>query len=254
LALRVGLKEVLITTGSDTRGINNALLFNTDKLSLIDWRSIHIPLTQGDTRDILLANFQIKGHKSTVLTVTVNHWPSQGNMPSERVTAAQTLKLEVERERARFSKGLHSVISIGDFNTIPQDEPHPFRDVISAPDWKSRFVAVNDLFRRAPGVDGFMRNNMPAGTYYYGIDWQTLDYFFVDPTLIDGQGLEVVVESFRILGSVAGSAVGSVKIQSALGAVFNKAFLVPTGFAMSSDGRTAVGASDHYPIVVKLKF
>jgi hypothetical protein len=95
---------------------------------------------------------------------------------------------------------------------------------------------------------------MPMGSYYFGVDWQTLDYMFVDPSLTDGQGLEVVVPSFRILGSQTGSAVASVKVKSAIGEMFTQSFLVPATFEVSKDGKTVVGASDHYPVLVKLKF
>lgn len=248
---RLGLKEVLITKGGDDRGINNALLFNPNKLRLIDWRSVAVKLDKGDTRDILIANFGVGPKSSQVLTVAVNHWPSQGNAPQQRILAAQTLRTELENESKRFAKSEHHSIAIGDFNTIPADEPHPFRDVLSAVSWKERMIAVNDVFRRAPNVERKIRNGMPGGSYYFGNDWQTLDYIFVDPGLLDGQGMEVLVESFRILASEAGSAVGTLEIRSKLGEVFKQSYRVPTGFEVHKDGRV-VGASDHYPVLVKL--
>lgn len=252
LADRLGMEHVLITTGSDGRGINNALLYKSQKLQLLGWESV-VVAAKRKTRDILVANFRVGGPEGEVLTVAVNHWPSQGNDPEERIIAAKTLKAQFELQRQKFG-ARHHTLAIGDFNTIAKDEPHPFRDVISATDWTARLLAVNDLFHRHKGVDESIRDGMPMGSYFYDVDWQTLDYLFVDSGLTDGVGLDVMVESFRILASRAGSGIASLDIKHPTSKGFKKSFRVPATFEVAPDGVTVSGSSDHFPVVVKFKF
>lgn len=187
LEKRLGYTGHAITTGEDKRGINVALLYKEDS-GLKFYQENEYPVDgeffqNKQTRNILEVLF--KTSNGSTLGVYVNHWPSQGSPTVARIQAAEKLQ-SVVSDRIKREKDFHAV-AMGDFNTIDQDYPSPFKAVTSLIDFSAEF----DVQKSNTGV---------VGTYYYRPDraWRMLDRFFISPTLRDRKGLEVVSNSLEI--------------------------------------------------------
>ena len=104
----------------DGRGIDNGIIFNSKRFSLLDVKGHRVDLGDGyDTRYILEGIFLFE--KKDTIYFFVNHWPSRrgGEEESEtkRIAAAKTIRVEVESilTKNRNSK----IIIVGDFNDEP---------------------------------------------------------------------------------------------------------------------------------------
>ncbi len=262
LGERLGYKNLIITSGSDNRGINNALLYKETKLQFLESRQVVVGgELNKHTRNILAAYFKPRKQKAgqDVIAIYVNHWPSQGNPASDRILAAETLKKMIDDDRLRFEKDglvLHP-IAVGDFNTLPEDTPHPFKTVISAADYPHSLISVNDVFSSLQFSDESplytLIQAMPKGTYYYKRKVQTLDYIFVGQNLSDGTGIEVEMESFRIIAPYHSSDIVTQKVIGLSGVSKTQSILVPKHLDLDATAPGHVGASDHFPVAVKIK-
>lgn len=257
LGRRLGLSGVLATTGSDSRGINNIILYKEDKLQFLHSREAVVDLGKhSDTRNILAGYFKVKG-SADIFGFYVNHWPSQGNAATERVKAGAALQKMIEQDFALYGADFHPV-AVGDFNTVPDDSPHPFIHTVLNPAWKKNMISVNDWFYNYEWDEAQLKivkrlYSMPNFTYMYKNLLQTLDYIFADQNLADGKGLEVVLESFRIVAPIFSSKKVIQKFYDESGDLQVQAFLAPQGFDNRATEPGSIGASDHYPIVVKFK-
>lgn len=259
LAERLGYKKLVITTGSDSRGINNAVVYKEDKLTFLDYQQVVIS-KKLDTRNILAVYFKTKTANPEIVAIYVNHWPSKHNPQEQRVLAAEVLKDTVDQDRARFVKSgmeLHT-IAVGDFNTLMKDRPpNPFGSVLLNTKWRGHLVSVNDAFdalkiEKDSALCSLVQN-MPQGTYYFRQEVQSLDYFFVGQSLIDGQGTDVQLDSFRIVAGRFASNLQDQKVVHNDGTTGVRKILTPRRFEFESMAPVAVGASDHFPIVIRLK-
>ena len=103
----------------DIRGIDNALLYDNSKFSVIESRPIKNRLNDGSfTRDILY----IKGeYLKSELHIFINHWPSNfGGREKAIPKRASTAKL-ISREIVKImaEDNLAEIILLGDFNENP---------------------------------------------------------------------------------------------------------------------------------------
>lgn len=246
LAKKLGYSQVEITESPDDRGIDVALIFNeTESIKKVS-RNEYVIEVDRPTRNILEVEFLIDG--KFPLTIFVNHWPSLSNPDSWRVKAAEKLVNRIKEIQAKNSA--MSFVAIGDFNTIPENNPHPFTTVLQKDGFmidghenmvKSAKVSSDDLAK------------MPKGSYFYAKakQWNMLDRIFYSQNLIDGKDLELVPESFRIHMPKA------VLREWAIGKGDDPntfvPFFVPKSFKHEKDSKDEMGFSDHLPIYVKLE-
>lgn len=154
-----GLDQGVVTTGTDRRGIQSALLYNSKIWKLIETKEFPFDFK---TRNLLEVRLLHKKNKKEV-TVFVNHWPSQGSPTEKRLVVAKKLA-----ERMKAHKQMN-VLALGDFNTLPKENPHPIhREILT-------LEGVNEFF-------------FEGGTYFYApkMSWNSLDRLFF------GKGLRIL--------------------------------------------------------------
>ena len=254
LADRIGYKTFVMTKGPDKRGIDVALFYNPDKLELIE--ETHIAMRAPEysgkpTRDSLLVHFQLKDKPGQVLAVSLNHWPSQGNSDESRTEVAKVVMEEVASKREKYLleswvKDYHFIM-MGDFNTVRDDRPHPFNDVVLNGQWGTPVSDIETL-RNAE----FPNHEDPAGSYFYRprADWNKLDRFFVSQSLVDKKGTDIMVDSFHIVHE--DFMMRDFEIRDN-GRVI-KTIKIPNGFRHEKNRLEDMGVSDHLPIEVKIGY
>ncbi|MCB0418842.1 MAG: hypothetical protein H6617_09300 [Bdellovibrionaceae bacterium] len=251
-----------ITNSPDHRGIDVALLYRGDKLELLG-EPYEIKLTgenfppsfnEKPTRNILRMQFKPKGNADIVLSVYVNHWPSQAATAKtlKRMLTAEALKKDIDAETKRIGKEKHYVIALGDFNTLLREVPNAFNNVIQDPKWENAMVDAQDLAIEAD--QRFMRR-MPPGTYFYYGDrtWNKLDRLLFSANFNDRKGIELQPKSFRIVAPdfLMAKEPFAVNDPEAFlnGSVFSK---IPVGYNFLSLEEDTAGYSDHLPVAVKV--
>ena len=166
----------------DERGIDNALLYDQNKFSILVSKPIENKLRGNDkTRDILYV-------KGTFLDVTlhifVNHWPSnyggkQRAIPKRKSTADLLMS---QIKTIQKNDKLAEIILIGDFNEDPSDDNVKILEKLGFINQMSSLMGENG-----------------KGTYVY----RGKDYFYDQIIISEGlntnQGLHVVNESIYIL-------------------------------------------------------
>lgn len=249
LAKKLGYKEFHASQSPDKRGIDLAILFNPSKdLKLVSKREHEVKDVKKATRDIFEVELKVGGNN---LHLFVNHWPSQGNPPSDRVAAAKVLDNRVREIKKKNPD--HAIMSLGDFNTIPIDNPHPFHSVIMR---DGLLKDVHTMYKRDRTIDWKLKNAQPPGTYFYyrEMAWNVLDRIFVDESLIDGKGMDIILSSYQIYAPTfitttyeyTGKKAGYFK-----GSTIRR---IPKRYNHSSKTKRDAGYSDHFPVLIKLKF
>ena len=178
----------------DSRGIDTALLFDAEKLTIVDSYPINIQFEEEDpSRDILY----VKGTlKETELHIFVNHWPSNysGLERGIRRRAIAAIVLRKALDKILIEDENANIIMMGDFNEDPLASA--VKDVLNTS--ISRDAVSENLYQlwnpmeHIMGVEG-------GGTYKYrGID-NVIDQFIVSKGLIDDNGLELKQSSVKVL-------------------------------------------------------
>lgn len=275
LAKKIGYNKFIVTNSPDKRGIDVALAFNeSGDVEFIEAKEYQVKGTkyfkEKPTRNILEVVVKIAGEPVSFL---VNHWPSQGNPTINRLAAAKTLK-KVINKRARRSKG-HKFIVLGDFNTLKEDHPHPFRSVLLTEVIDDReppkSTPIKDMVRklfRKPVIKDMhttymsssselisdeAKAKMPRGTYFYApkFTWNLLDRVFFSENL---------TTSGKVIADI-----GSYKIETPSFAVTDVQYDEPSSYMNGSIVRgvplrsdhnatrsSAAGYSDHFPVSFNL--
>nr|WKN37104.1 endonuclease/exonuclease/phosphatase family protein [Tunicatimonas sp. TK19036] len=114
--------EIIHQDSPDARGIDVALLYRPDLLSIIRHEFISVDLpTHRTTRDILYVQGQLA--EQDTVHLYVNHWPSRysGTKVSEasRMAAAKTLQAHIQSVIKEEPDA--KVLVTGDFNDTPED-------------------------------------------------------------------------------------------------------------------------------------
>lgn len=248
LAKRLGYKSYHVSQSPDTRGIDLAILFSPSKNIQFVSKREHVVKNDRPTRNIFEVEMKLGGKP---VHLFINHWPSQGAPSEARVNAAEVLSKRI-REIKKKSPA-RSIISLGDFNTIPSDYPHPFHTVIM----KDGFLRdLHTLYKKDKKIDYKIKNRMPPGTYFYSREmaWNVLDRIFVDDTLLDGKGMDVVLESYEIYAPKFITT--TYEYDGKSGGYFqgSKVKRVPRRYDHKAMSPGKAGYSDHFPVSVKIKF
>ena len=174
--------EIIHYESPDNRGIDNALLYDKNRFSIISSRAIENKLKNGGpTRDVL---YVLGEYNNARLHIFVNHWPSnyggkEKAIPKRTETAELIIKeikniLSVEKSA--------EIILIGDFNEDPDDK--------------------NIMLLEKVGLASLMKPMLgkpKVGTYVYRGEDSFLDQIIVNEHLQDEEGLSIVEESAYIL-------------------------------------------------------
>jgi len=222
----------------DNRGIDNGLIYDADKFSVLSVKGDTVHLSDGwPTR--LILNVRLLTKQNDVLIVYVNHWPSRrgGEEKSEpnRISAAETLRKSVDED---FNNNPDSkIIIIGDFNDEPGNNSilntlmaHPvYCDSIPAGNEISGEAQLFNLSYKAY-AEGF-------GSYKYKDDWNMLDQVIVSSDLLTGNKINYVCDSYEVYKPDT-MVTHSGKYEGA-------------PFPTYGGSRYLGGYSDHYPVTSK---
>lgn len=205
---KLPLKGMVMTDGSDRRGINVALLFNESRFSLKNTKQIVAPFK---TRNILKVQLEDKKNKKPI-SVYINHWPSQRSPTSKRLQVANLLMESLKKEKS-------DVIVLGDFNTLDKEFPSPFSPL------------------RSILVDASSDYSGP-GSYFYKrtMSWNMLDRIFYSSGLVL-KSFGVFAPSFSI-GVTEYTRKGPFKGSRIVG--------LPKGY--DHHKKKKPGYSDHFPV------
>jgi hypothetical protein len=247
LGKKLGYENLEMTTSPDFRGVDVALLYKTSPDIKQVSRTEHLVPVEYPSRNILEVEFTVGGEP---LTIFVNHWPSLANPDSWRIKAAEVLATRVKEILAKNPN--MNILAMGDFNTIDENNPHPFKTVLYK---DNLFTDTAETFKADKTISDDVKKKMPEGSYYYPNknQWNMLDHIFYTSALRDNKGLELDLPSFEIylptfaLKEVR-KGVGSEDEKD------RKVFMAPHRFDTSAKTKEKMGFSDHFAVAVKLNF
>ncbi len=178
----------------DSRGIDTALLYESNKLTVIESYPIEIPIEEEEpTRDILYVKGKID---VAVLHIFVNHWPSNYSGLERgirrRSIAANILRIAVDKILLEDENA--NIILMGDFNEDPLAKAvhDVLNTTINIDDANNNLFQLWNPMAHLMGVEN-------GGTYKYrGID-NVIDQFIISKGLIDENGLELNPRSVKVL-------------------------------------------------------
>jgi endonuclease/exonuclease/phosphatase family metal-dependent hydrolase len=221
----------------DRRGIDVALIYRLDHLSLINSKAIVFSDpsdTTFVTRDILYVSFEVGA--TDTLHVFVNHWPSRygGVLASDtkRIMAAELLRKHIDSLTQALKNP--KILVMGDFNDTPDDIS--INKVLRAVS-PGKVMEDSDLVHLFTNPDelGF------DGTIKYMQNWQIFDHIMISQSLFSsGEGLVFIPGSQRIF--VKNFLL--TEDERHLGKMLNRTFLGP---------RYLGGYSDHLPVYIDLR-
>ena len=166
----------------DKRGIDNALMYDSEQFSVLSSRAIPNKLKNGSsTRDILHV---IGEYEKETLHIFINHWPSnyggKEKAIPKRTSTAQLIIREIDllRKRDKFSE----IILLGDFNENPDDENIKLLETVN----------LSSLMMP-------MLGKPKIGTYVYRGKDYFYDQIIVNDELLDNENLSIVSGSVYIL-------------------------------------------------------
>ena len=251
LAKKLGYEHVYVTNSPDKRGIDVALLYKSNKR--IKFKASHEHKMTSEvfinrpTRNILEVELVLDD--ASDISMFVNHWPSQGAPAPVRVEVAEKLKSVINAQLEKHPQ--KHIVAMGDFNTIESDYPHPFNSVLFAGD--NALVDMHDLYQADRSISWSTKNAMPLGTYFYArsMQWNRLDRFFVSDNIVDKQGLEADVASYRIVSN----SIISKEFEYTDTNNYNygtKVKGIPFRYDHNLESTQTQGYSDHFPIVFEL--
>ena len=174
--------EIIHYESPDNRGIDNALLYDENRFSIISSRAIENKLKNGGpTRDVL---YVLGEYNDARLHIFVNHWPSNyGGKEKAIPKRTETAELIIKEIKSILSVEKYpEIILIGDFNEDPDDK--------------------NIMLLEKVGLTSLMKPMLgkpKVGTYVYRGEDSFLDQIIVNDNLQDEEGLSIVEESAYIL-------------------------------------------------------
>jgi hypothetical protein len=227
----------------DNRGIDNGLIFNSDKFSLISVVGDTVNLSDNYPTRLIL-NVNLLYNRKDTLRVFVNHWPSRrgGEIETDqnRVAAANVLRERINHYL--LDDDNEYVIIIGDFNDMPNNNS-VLNELGAQP-----FICDSDSPYTAINLSGFNLLNISypvfnkgIGSYKYKDQWNLLDQIIISDAFVEGNYLSYICGTFDvykpdIMVTKSGKYVGTP---------------FPT---FGSGNRYLGGYSDHYPVIAKFVF
>lgn len=250
LAKKLGYSQYTVSNSPDKRGVDLALLWNDKKLKNISKKELEVKssaLKDRPTRNILEVEFIVAG--KFPLTVFVNHWPSQANKNESRIDAAKIMMKRVKEIQKKNSQ--MAIVSTGDFNVADTNRPDPFFSVVEA----LGLLDVHSLVMESKDLDYRVKVTYPLGTYFYSktMQWNLLDRFFISKNLNDGKGLDLLIKSYQIYAPkfITTQHEYSYKTDHHYGTTVQG---VPKRYEHNTSRSSKAGYSDHFPIIMKLKY
>jgi hypothetical protein len=225
----------------DNRGIDNGLFFKSNKFTLLNVQADTVHLSDGwPTRLIFGVNLLTNENKK--ITVFVNHWPSRsgGQTESEpkRIAAACTLRSAVDRIFQRDSNA--NIFIIGDFNDDPVNvsvmetlKAHPI--ICDSLTSEYEFSSGSELYNLS-----YESYEKGEGSFKYKDDWNMLDQIIVSGSIIVGDDLNYICNSFEVFKPEL--------------IITRSGQYEGTPFPTYGGRRYLGGYSDHFPVVSKFKF
>ncbi len=250
LAGHLGYQKIMVSNSPDQRGIDLALLFNEKNGLVFKNKREHVLageyFNKRPSRNILEVEFL---WKKEPLFVFVNHWPSLSNPQKTRLIAARTLKDRIDNILKINKKA--RIMAVGDFNTIPENHPHPFSTILES---DNKIVDLHTTFMKSRKVKKDTKKAMPLGTYFYApkMTWNLLDRVFLSTNLLRSKkGIKVDLNSYEIVAPKWAQT--TFKYDDKNQPHFNSIIHgVPWRYDhLSADQKTA-GYSDHYPLWLTL--
>jgi hypothetical protein len=245
----LGYDGFAMTTSPDARGIDNAVMYRTYRMTPVQFIEREVVGMPYATRNLSAAIFKLKpALGGGFLAVLPNHLPSQagnGSGAARLLVANQLRKLVAEVKQTYAGQEISFVLT-GDFNTLESESPNPINDVILNPSWPEvnekgfLFYDTEDIARA--NKNAYLKL-MPPATYYYAKQnaWNRFDRIFVDSSLMDEQGLEIDPDSYRI------------HAPEFLTKTLKNSEVVPRKYNHDTDDVEKMGYSDHFAVIVKLK-
>ena len=187
--------EIAYSESPDARGIDNGILYNTNKFELKSINPISIIFNKPkSSRDILHVQL-VEVQSSEIINIFVNHWPSrrEGLKETEifRINAAQTIIKKIEEIRNKDPNC--NIIVLGDFNDLPSN--------ISI----SESLGAKNFSCNEDNEESHLYNlssklfKEGKGSYKYRDHWNMLDQIIVSKTLVDNRGLDFICNSYEII-------------------------------------------------------
>jgi len=166
----------------DNRGIDNALLYDKNRFSIISSKAIINRLNNGsNTRDILYVAGE---YQNRLLHIFVNHWPSnyggrEKAIPKRTSTAELIIKeIELLKKADQFAE----IILLGDFNENPDEQNIKLLEEIGLTSLMKPMLGQPDI-----------------GTYVYRGKDYFYDQIIVNDQLQDIKNLSIISKSVFIL-------------------------------------------------------
>ena len=177
----------------DFRGIDVALLYQTDVFSVNTWEAITVNIPPGisertTTRDILKVTGTLY---DTKIYIYINHWPSRSGgvvaTEGKRLFVASLLRAEIDELLQTEPNA--NILILGDFN----DEPHnkSIKEVLKAQTSKAQ-ITDNQLFNCT-----MTATNQGEGSYNFQGDWQMIDQVIASEHFLNADNT-VHVSSFDV--------------------------------------------------------
>jgi len=175
----------------DPRGIDIGLAWNPATVKFTGSKPYTVKLDDGrGTRFVVAAGFIASGHP---FTIVLNHWPSRAFdarwSETKRIAAATVARRIVDSLGTR--NPVANIIVMGDFNDEPEN--HSVRDILG-----SSFDRKEVLRSANLRLYNCWSDSSSPGTYYFKNHWERIDQMLVSPALLDGKGLSIDKESFRV--------------------------------------------------------
>ena len=211
---RLGYR-ILHKDSPDQRGIDVALLYREEEITVIDTSFLRIRSFR--TRDILYAKLYSQAIEDTV-HVFVNHWPSklggEKKSANRRQEAASVLGLAVDSIQVAVPDAI--IVAMGDFNDSPSSEA-------------LRTIPLDNLSLKLK--DSLKKAGAPiSGTHKFKGGWEMLDQFLASKT---ASGSVQILAFPHLLQTD----------KKYLGEKTRRTFTGP---------RFTAGASDHLPVLMKI--
>jgi predicted extracellular nuclease len=185
--------HIIHFNSEDQRGIDVALLYNSNTVRCVESKKINIRKEGSPTRDILW--FKAILNKDTCYFL-INHWPSRsgGQLETEPGRLKAAAKLKAITDSLFLTDRWARIIIMGDFNDEPADE-----SLISK--LKANTDIINPQAGSLYNLSVAPEGGNYRGTLKYQGQWNLFDQIIVSGSMLHGNdGLHVNPDGYRIFG------------------------------------------------------